>query len=333
MDILKISELANPKLLFLLFLLIPIIVWYVLKYKNMHATMQISTIEGIIQKEKSFNYLLQHILFGIRCLIIALVIIALARPQSESYWEDSTTEGIDIIIALDISSSMLARDLKPDRLEASKDVALEFIAGRRNDRIGLVVYSGESFTQCPLTTDHAVLSNLFKGLQSGMIEDGTAIGLGLATAINRLKDSKAKSKVIILLTDGVNNMGSIGPTTAAEIAKAFNIRVYTIGVGTKGEAPYPFKTMTGTRIQKIPVEIDEDILKSIADMTGGQYFRATNTDALREIYQLIDELEKSKIDIKSFSKKEEKFILFAIAAGFLLLLEIIIRITIFRNIP
>jgi len=324
---------ANPKLLFLLFILLPVIAWYVLKYRKAHATLQVSTIEGVEKSEKTYKHLLQHILFGIRCLVMALLIIVLARPQSENKWQDVTTEGIDIIIALDISGSMLARDFRPDRLEAAKDVAMEFITGRPYDRIGLVVFSAESFTQCPLTTDHSVLANLFKDIKSGMIEDGTAIGLGLATAVNRLKDSKAISKVIILLTDGVNNRGSIAPVTAADIAKAFNIRVYTIGVGTEGEAPYPVQTYRGTQYQNMPVEIDEEVLKTIADKTGGNYYRAKDNEALREIYKEIDKLEKSKINIKEFSKRQEEYLYYAIGAGVLLLLEILLRNTLFRNIP
>ena len=328
-----IPDFANPKLLFLMLLIIPMIVWYILKHKKSHATLQVSSVEGFIKSGKTYKHILQHSLFFIRCLVVALLVIVIARPQSENKWQDETTEGIDIVLALDISGSMLARDFDPDRLEASKELAMEFIAGRPYDRIGLVVFSGESFTQCPLTTDHAVLNNLFNGIRSGMIEDGTAIGLGLATAINRLKDSKAVSKVIILLTDGVNNMGSIDPVTAADIAKAFTIRVYTIGVGKKGMAPYPVQTLAGTRYQNIPVEIDEVVLKKIAEMTDGKYFRATNNDKLKEIYQQIDALEKSKIDVKHFSKKQEEYLYYAIAAGALLLIEIILRNTLFRKIP
>ncbi|MBN1181228.1 MAG: VWA domain-containing protein [Bacteroidales bacterium] len=326
-------EFANPKLLYLMLLLVPMIVWYVLKHKQAHATLQVSAIEGFVKSGRTYKHILQHMLFVIRCLIVALLIVIIARPQSVNKWQDETTEGIDIVIALDISGSMLARDFNPDRLEASKEVAMDFISGRPMDRIGLVVFSGESFTQCPLTTDHAVLDNLFSGIKSGMIEDGTAIGLGLATSINRLKDSKAVSKVIILLTDGVNNMGSIAPVTAAEIAKAFKIRVYTIGVGKRGMAPYPVQTFGGIQYQNIPVEIDEDVLQKIADMTNGKYFRATNNEKLKEIYQEIDQLEKSKIDVKHFSKKQEEYLYYAIAAGLLLIIEIVLRNTLFRKIP
>jgi Ca-activated chloride channel family protein len=273
------------------------------------------------------------VIFVLRVLAIGLVIIVIARPQSTNRWQNVTTEGIDIMIALDISGSMLAQDFTPDRLEASKDVAIQFISGRPNDRIGLVVFSGESFTQCPLTTDHAVLINLFKEVKSGMIEDGTAIGLGLATAVNRLKDSKARSKVIILLTDGVNNRGEIDPLTAAEIAKSYGIRVYTIGMGSRGTAPYPVQTPFGIQYQNMKVEIDEGVLKEIANLTDGEYFRATDNSKLEQIYHEIDQLEKSKIDVKEYSSKSEEFYLFAAAAALLLLIELLLRNTWMKQIP
>jgi Ca-activated chloride channel family protein len=227
---------------------------------------------------------------------------------------------------------MLARDFKPDRLEASKNVATEFISGRPYDRIGLVVFSGESFTQCPLTTDHAVLINLMREIQSGMIEDGTAIGNGLATAVNRIKDSESKSKVIILLTDGINNRGEIAPATAADIAKTYGIRVYTIGVGTQGTAPYPVQTPYGLQFQNMPVEIDEAILKEIAGKTGGKYFRATDNNKLTQVYAEIDKMEKSKIDVRQFTRKQEKFLIPAIIAFILLAFEVLLRHTIYKNI-
>ena len=236
------------------------------------------------------------------------------------------------MLTLDISGSMLARDFRPDRLEASKNVATEFISGRPYDRMGLVVFSGESFTQCPLTTDHAVLINLLREIQSGMIEDGTAIGMGLATAVNRIKDSQAKSKVIILLTDGVNNRGEIAPATAAGIAKTYGIRVYTIGVGTQGMAPYPVNTPFGIQYQDMPVEIDEAILKEISETTGGKYFRATDNNKLVQVYNEIDKLEKSKIDVRQFSRKEEKYFIPALIAFCLLAMEILVRNTLFRNL-
>jgi len=317
----------------LLLLLAPMIFWYIWKNRDSYATLTISTSKGFSGSGKTFKHYLRHVLFIIRIIVITLVIIILARPQSTNRWQDEMTEGIDIVIVLDISSSMLAQDFRPNRLEASKDVAIEFISGRGNDRIGLVVFSGESFTQCPLTTDHAVLINLFKDIQSGMVEDGTAIGMGLANADSRLKDSKAKSKVIILLTDGVNNRGEIAPITAGEIANTFDIRVYTIGVGTQGMAPAPVQTPYGTQIRQVPVEIDEDVLKEIAQITDGKYFRATNNQKLIEIYKEIDQLEKSKIDVKEYSKKEEEYMSLGLIAVILLLVEILIRNTVLRNIP
>lgn len=327
-------EFAHPKVLYLLFLLIPLIAWYVYRQHTMQATIKVSDINPLLHTPRTLRNYLRHAPAVLRFIVIVLLVIVVARPQSTNRWENVTTEGIDIVIALDISSSMLARDFKPDRLEAAKDVAIEFISGRPNDRIGLVVFSAESFTQCPLTTDRAVLINLFKDIKSGMIEDGTAIGVGLTNAITRLKDSGAMSKVIILLTDGVNNRGSIDPLTAAELAKSFGIRVYTIGVGSKGTAPYPVQDVFGrTYLQDMPVKIDEATLQQIADMTNGKYFRATNNQKLREIYAEIDKLEKSKIDVKEFSKKQEEYYWFAVSAAVILLLELLLRNTILRKIP
>ncbi|MDP4266880.1 MAG: VWA domain-containing protein, partial [Bacteroidota bacterium] len=246
---------------------------------------------------------------------------------------DIMVEGIDIVLSFDISPSMLSEDFKPNRIEAAKKVANEFIDGRPQDRIGLVIFAGESFTQCPLTTDHAVLKNLFYKINSDMLEDGTAIGMGLATAINRLKESKAKSKVIILLTDGVNNTGTISPMTSAELAKLYGIRVYTIGVGTYGEAPYPFKTPFGIQYQNIPVEIDEALLKDIAQMTNGKYYRATNNKKLREIYNDIDKLEKSKIEVTEYHRKKLTYLPWSLLAGIILFGELLLRYTVFKKIP
>lgn len=324
---------ANPNLLYLLILIIPVILWYVLNHQKTHASIQISTIKGIGKNHLTYKHILRHVVFAMRILAIALIIVAIARPQSTLSWKNEESEGIDIVLALDISSSMLARDFDPDRLEAAKDLAIQFIAGRRNDRIGLVVFSGESFTQCPLTTDHSVLINLFRDIKSGMIEDGTAIGMGLATSVSRLKDSDAKSRVIILLTDGVNNRGAIAPATAAELAQTFGIRVYTIGVGTEGMAPYPVATPFGTQLQNMPVEIDEEILQEIAQNTGGEYFRATDNNKLKQIYEQIDLLEKSKIEVKEFSQKDEEFLTFVLIAAFLLLSDIVLRNTLIRQIP
>ncbi|MCD6347854.1 MAG: VWA domain-containing protein [Bacteroidales bacterium] len=326
-------QFANESFLWLLLVLPLMIVWYIFRFNRHHASFQISTLEGITKQRKSWRVYLRHILFVLRTSAIALLIIALARPQSTSSWENISTEGIDIILALDISGSMLAEDFRPNRLEASKDVAMEFIAGRPDDRMGLVVFSGESFTQCPLTTDHAVLMNLFKDIKSGMIQDGTAIGLGLANAVSRLEESKAKSKVIILLTDGVNNQGEIAPLTAAEIAKTFGIRVYTVGVGTRGNAPYPVKTAFGIQYQNVPVKIDEDVLREIASMTDGQYFRATNNSKLKEIYREIDQLEKSKIEVREISHKTEEYFWLGMIAALLLITEMLLGLTIFRSNP
>ncbi len=333
MDLFGFDEFKNPEFLLLLVLLIPPIVWYVLKNRNSEATLQVSSTLGLRNASRSFKYYLKHLLFASRMIALALLITALARPQSSRSWKDVTTEGIDIVMALDISSSMLARDFRPNRLEASKEIATEFISGRPNDRIGLVVFSGESFTQCPLTTDHAVLINLFKDVESGMIEDGTAIGMGLATSVNRLKDSDAKSKVVILLTDGVNNKGSIAPATAAEIAKTFDIRVYTIGVGSRGSAPYPVQTPYGVQYRNMEVEIDEEVLQQIAATTDGEYFRATDNQKLKNIYQEIDQLEKSKIEVKEYSQKNEEFFWFALIGGVLLLIELVLKYTVLRTIP
>lgn len=276
-------EFANPKYFLLLVLLVPMILWYVFKEKQSHADLQFSSLRAFRGIRHAGRVWLRHLLFACKVLAIVFLVTALARPQSSNSWQTYSSEGIDIVLGLDISTSMLARDFTPDRLEAAKEVATKFILERPQDRIGLVVFAGESFTQCPLTTDQAVLVNLLREVQSGMIEDGTAIGLGLANAVNRLKDSPAKSKVVILLTDGVNNRGSIAPVTAAELAKTYGIRVYTIGVGTYGEAPYPVQTPFGIQLQNVPVEIDEAVLKQIASVTGGQYFRATDNDKLQQI--------------------------------------------------
>jgi Ca-activated chloride channel family protein len=275
----------------------------------------------------------RHILFTLRMLAATLFIVALARPQTSMSRQDISVEGIDIILANDISSSMLAEDLKPNRMEAAKAVAKEFIAGRPDDRIGLVVFSGESFTQCPLTTDHSKLLNLFDDLKFGLIDDGTAIGDGLATAVNRLKESKAVSKVIILLTDGVHNTGALDPQSAAEIASLYGIRIYTIGAGTIGYAPAPVRTPFGMQYQQMEVKIDEPLLKKISAMTNGKYFRATNKKKLEETYQEIDRLEKSKIDVTEFRRKKEEYGIFVLIGILLLGAEAILRYTLLRTLP
>lgn len=323
---------AEPLFLYLLVIVPVLIAFYFLKQQKASASLRMPGIDQFGKTGKTFRHYLRHILFAARMLAITLLLVVLARPQKTDRFQDVSTEGIDIVLAQDISGSMLARDFRPDRLEASKNIATEFISGRPYDRIGLVVFSGESFTQCPLTTDHAVLINLLREIQSGMIEDGTAIGMGLATAVNRIKDSNAKSKVIILLTDGVNNRGEIAPVTAAGIAKTFGIRVYTIGVGTQGMAPYPVQTPYGIQYQDMPVEIDEAILQEIAQTTGGKYFRATDNDRLIQVYREIDKLEKSKIDVKQFSRKEEKYFIPALIAFILILIEIAARNTVYRSL-
>jgi Ca-activated chloride channel family protein len=325
---------ANPTYFFLLLLLIPMIGWYIGKQRTLKASLQLSSSEGFERVPKSFRMYLRHLPFVLRLVVFTLLVAALARPQTTNSWSKSTTEGIDIVLSVDISTSMLAEDLKPNRVEAAKDVAASFINGRPTDNIGLVIFSGESFTQCPLTTDHTVLLNLLKDIRCGMIEDGTAIGHGLATSVSRLKDSQAVSKVIILLTDGTNNRGEIAPVTAAEIAKTYGIRVYTVGVGTKGEAPYPYQTpMGGIRYQNIPVDIDENALTQIAQITGGLYFRATNNKALKEIYTEIDQMEKTKMSVQEYSKKQEEYMIFAMAALLFFLFELLLRYTILKNIP
>lgn len=318
---------------FFYLLIIPFVytIWYFFKKRNINSEILFSNL-GPLNKTKTLKSKLRSLPQILNIIAICLLIIALARPQSSTNWEESTTEGIDIVLSMDISGSMLAEDLKPNRLEASKNVAVDFISKRVNDRIGLVIFSGESFTQCPLTTDHNVLINLFKDVKSGMVEDGTAIGMGLATAVNRLKDSDAISKVIILLTDGVNNKGAVAPFTAAEIAKKFGIRVYTIGVGSEGYAPYPFQTPFGIQYQDVEVQIDEETLQNIATVTDGKYFRATNNSKLKEIYKDIDKLEKSKIEITEFHKRSEEFSSFAIPAFLILLFGFILEKTYLKQI-
>jgi Ca-activated chloride channel homolog len=324
---------AKPEYFWLLLGLVPIIGWYILQQKKSRASIQISSLEGVKSAPRTWKHYLRHIIFVLQLIIMSLIIACLARPQSSDSWQNQTVEGIDIVIALDISSSMLARDFNPDRIEAAKNVATEFISGRPYDRIGLVVFAAESFTQCPLTTDRAVLINLLSNVKSGLLEDGTAIGLGLANAVARLKDSEAKSRVVILLTDGENNRGEIAPITAAEIAKTFGIRVYTIGVGTMGTAPYPLQTPFGIQIRDIEVKIDEKTLQQIATITDGKYFRATNNRTLTEIYKEIDRLERSKIESREFSKKSEEYHRYAVPAFLLSLLALVLQFAVFRYIP
>jgi len=323
-----------PNLLYLEFLLIPILALYIWReIKGAVPTIRISSISPWSGKGGGTKKSLRHLPFIFRFIAIAVIILAIARPRSSEDFERVNSEGIDIVFALDISTSMLARDFKPDRISAAKDIAIEFIAQRPNDRMGVVVFAGESFTQCPLTTDRATLINLMKEIETGLIEDGTAIGNGLATAVARLKDSQAKSRVIILLTDGVNNRGEIAPLMAAEIAKTYGVRVYTVGVGAMGMAPYPVMTPYGVDIQQMQVEIDEPLLRQIAEDTGGKYFRATDNTKLLEIYSEINKMEKSKTEVDSFPIYKELFMNYALIVLIALALEIIFRLFVLRRIP
>ncbi len=325
---------ANPAFFWLLLLIPALIFWYIKKRNKQKASFQVSSLAGIRKLPVSWKSRLRPVLLVLRLLAVALLIVALARPRTASVTENINSEGIDIVLCLDISGSMLARDFTPNRLEAAKEMAKEFIEGRPSDRIGLVVFAGESFTQCPITTDHAVLINQVDKVKSGSLEDGTAIGMGLATSVDRLRDSKAKSKVVILLTDGVNNTGLIDPQTALDIAKLYNVKVYTIGVGSIGMAPYPVPMQGGgVQIQQMKVQIDEKLMKQIASETGGQYFRATNNQSLREIYDQIDQMEKTKVKVTSYKRYAEWFYPYVLAALALFLIEILLRYTLFRSLP
>jgi Ca-activated chloride channel family protein len=327
-------EFANPWF-FGLLLIIPLMIWwYLWSRKKSTASLKISSLEGLKRLPVSWKVRLRPLLFVLRLLAIALLIVALARPQSSNVTENINSEGIDIVLCLDVSGSMLAEDFHPNRIEAAKKVAIDFVEHRPTDRIGLVIFAGESFTQCPITTDHAVLEDQIRKVSSGMLEDGTAIGMGLATGVDRLRSSKAKSKVIILLTDGVNNTGLIDPSTALQIAKLYQVKVYTIGVGTHGMAPYPVPLAGGgVQMQNMKVQIDEALLQKIARETGGEYFRATDNRSLAHIYDQIDQMEKTKVEITAFKRYAELFFPFAIAAFVLFFLEIMLRYTVFKSLP
>ncbi|HEY1164708.1 MAG TPA: VWA domain-containing protein [Chitinophaga sp.] len=320
---------------FWLLLLIPLMIyWYVKQGRRQQGALQVSSIQGLKGLPVSWKARLRPALLVLRILAYAALVTALARPQTSNTSENIDSEGIDIVLGIDISGSMLAEDLQPNRLEAAKKVAADFVEKRISDRIGLVIFSGESFTQCPITTDHAVLTNQIMAIKSGMLQDGTAIGMGLATSVDRLRSSKAKSKVIILLTDGVNNTGLVDPLTALEIAKAFKIRVYTIGVGTYGKAPFPMTMPDGSiQMQMQDVQIDEPLMKKISSETGGKYFRATNTTGLAKVYTEIDNLEKTKVEITSYKHYAEHFFPLAMLALACLLLEVVLRYTAFRSLP
>lgn len=323
---------ATPQLLWLLLLIPAMIFWYVQKSNSQQAGIKVSSLKSF-KGISSWKNLFRHLPFVFRLLGMAFIIIALARPQTKSDEQQVEGEGVDIILCIDVSGSMTAQDFTPNRMEAAKAVAENFVESRITDRIGIVIFSGESFTQCPLTTDKAVLKSAIENIRNGLLEDGTAIGDGLGTSIDRLRSSKSKSKVVILLTDGENNGGLIGPTNAKEIAKAFGVRVYTIGVGTDGYAPFPIKTDLGVIIQQQKVTIDEKLLKAIAGETGGKYFRAKDNTSLENIYKEIDGLEKSKVEVTNITRYTEKFFPYAMMALAFLLLEIILRFTVFKKFP
>ncbi len=328
-------EFRNPIFFILLLALIPYILWYVLKYTRSLPSLKVPEAIKYRVAPKSFRLYLFHLPFILRLVLFVLVVCVLSRPQSKHTWSDTDVEGIDIMLAVDVSTSMLAQDFKPNRVEALKAIAQQFIERRPNDNIGLAIFAGEAYTQCPLTTDHAVLMNLYNSVDCnmaarGIIDDGTAIGDGIMNAILRLKDSQAKSKVIILLTDGVNNSGNISPTTAAEIAQKYGIRIYTIGIGTTGMAPYPLPT--GSTVM-LPVEIDEPTMNKISQETGGRYFRAQKNADLSAIYADIDKMERTKFSVKEFSKRSELFEPYALAAFIVLLLEIILRYIVLKRLP
>ncbi len=323
-----------PVLLWLLVLPVLLAALYVYRLiRGKEPHLRVSALRPWVAGGSSILGWVRHLPYVLRLAALVLIIVAIARPRSRSEVEKIDTEGIDIVLAMDVSTSMLARDFKPDRISAAKDIAIEFISQRPSDRMGIVVFAGESFTQCPLTTDRATLINLMKEVQTDIIEDGTAIGNGLATAVARLKDSDAKSKVIILLTDGVNNSGEITPAMASEIAKTYGIRVYTIGVGANGEAPYPVQTPWGIELRNLPVEIDEDLLKEVSRQTGASYFRATDNTKLAEIYAEINKMEKTRTSVESFPVYKELFHRYAVAALILLLLELLLRAVFLRRLP
>ncbi len=321
---------------FWLMLIIPImIVWYIWRLKKHEGEFNFSSFTLFKGIKSSARAKFRHVLFVVRLTALALIVAALARPQSRSSWKNSKTEGIDIMLSMDVSPSMLAKDFKPNRLDAAKDVIIDFIDARPNDRIGMIIFGGEAFTQCPLTSDHKVLKNMIPMIKVGMVEDGTAIGVGLATAVGRIKESKAKSKVIILISDGVNNSGEVAPLTASDLAKTYGVRVYCIGVGTRGKALTPVARYTQDEYEYdyVDVDIDEKTMTEMSNMTGGKYFRATNKSSLKDIYAEIDKLEKTIISEKSFTNKAEHFLPLALMAAVLLLVEFLLRFTLFKSIP
>lgn len=318
---------AEPRAFYLLAVPVLLMFWLAWRYNKQYAELRLSSLAGFSNSKGSIKGGIKSALHLLRIIVFCLLIVVLARPQSNLKEENITAEGIDLVIALDVSTSMLAQDFEPDRLTAAKTLAADFISNRPNDRVGLVVFAGESFTQCPITTDRQVVLNLLSDIKDGLIEDGTAIGMGLATAVSRLKESAAKSKVVILLTDGINNAGFVDPMTASDAALQYGIRVYTIGVGTIGRARHPQSPLP------VDVKIDEPLLKEIAQMTGGRYFRATNNESLKQIYDEIDTLEKTKIEVSTIQRVSDEFFWILLAAGVVLLLEMLLRYTLVRSIP
>lgn len=325
---------AHPQILWFLLILVPLTVWYVLKQRSLNATISLSTTAPFAKLPKTWKQYLRHLLFILRMATLACLIVVMARPQVRDSWRTTSTEGTDIVLALDVSSSMMARDFTPDRFEAAKEVAAKFISGRESDNIGIVVFAGESLTGVPMTVDRGQLLQYLQNLSMNVLEDGTAIGDGIATSLNRLKEGKAKSKSIILLTDGSNNTGVVAPVTAAEVAKELGVKIYTIGVGTNGTAPYPTRTLTG-RIEFTPqpVVIDEATLQKIADTTGGKYFRATGNRVLNEVFDEIDSLEKTQMDVKHFSHTEDNYMVWAWLAFGFFTAGLLLRYTVLRTIP
>lgn len=326
-------QFAHPSYLWLFLIFMPLIAWHVYKWKNAHPSLAISTLSPFASIGRSWKEYVRHLLFALRLAAIGCLIIILARPQTRDSWNTTSTEGTDIMLALDISSSMLAMDFTPNRLEAAKTVASEFVSGRESDNIGIVVFAGESLTGIPMTVDRSMLINYINSINMDMLPDGTAIGDGIATSLNRLKEGKAKSRSIILITDGSNNTGVVAPLTAAEVAKELGARIYTIGIGTNGVANCPVMTQYGQQIQQIPVVIDEATLSNIAETTGGKYFRATNEQVLRDVFSEIDSLEKTRMDVRHFSHAEDNYMLFAWILFGLVALELVLRYTVCRSIP
>lgn len=331
-------EFNNPLYFLLLLLLIPYIIWYVLNHRKSTPSLRVSSTASFLRAPKTWRIWLTHVPFLLTIIGYTAMVCALARPQTANSWSNTSVEGIDIMLCMDVSTSMLAEDLKPNRVQAARNVAIEFINGRQNDNIGLTVFAGEAYTQCPMTTDHTALLNLLNGIDCnmvmrGMIDDGTAIGMGIANAVSRLKDSKAKSKVIILLTDGTNNRGDISPGMAADIAKSFGIRVYTVAVGTNGTAPYPMTVGGRREYVNVPVEIDTNTLSLIAEKTDAQTYRATNTEKLFEVYEEIDKLEKTKMNVRKYSKRYEAYQVFALLSFLTLALSLLLKATVLKRLP